>query len=189
MARAATTRSPPPTPGKSVVFRRRRPAAAGFDTWLLVENPGNAPANVRVSFMTDTGTVVNQPMFVLPHARSSLYTDPLVPNAAYGIRVESDQPIVAERAVYFDSGRRRLRLRGVAAPDTEWFLPEGSTTGSFEEQLAVLNPRAQPVNVQVEYRPEAGDPPLPQRFSVGPDDAPDPRRESAGAGRQRVACA
>jgi hypothetical protein len=55
----------------------------------------------------------------------------------------------------------------VAAPATEWFLPEGDTSGSFEEQLAVLNPQNQPVNVQVEFRPQEGDPPPPQRFSVG----------------------
>jgi hypothetical protein len=103
---------------------------------------------------------------VLPHARNSLYTDPLVPNAAYGIRVDSDQPIVAERAVYFDSGRAGFDSAAVAAPAMEWFLPEGSTTGSFEEQLNVLNPQNQAVNVQVEYRPENGDPPPPQRFSV-----------------------
>ena len=139
----------------------------GFDTWLLVENPGAAPANVKVSFITDTGNVVTQPLFVLPHARNSLFTDPLVPNAAYGIRVDSDQPIVAERAVYFENGRAGFDSAAVAAPATEWFLPEGSTTGSFEEQLNVLNPQNQAVNVQVEYRPQDGDPPQPQRFSVG----------------------
>jgi subtilisin family serine protease len=139
----------------------------GFDTWVLLMNPGSAPANVKVSFITDTGRVVTQPMFVLPHARTSLYTDPLIPNATYGIRVDSDQPIVAERAVYFDAGRAGFDSAAVASPSTEWFLPEGSTTGSFEEQLNVLNPQAQPVNVQVEFRPEvAGDPPPPQRFSV-----------------------
>jgi subtilisin family serine protease len=140
----------------------------GFDTWVLLMNPGSAPANVKVSFITDTGRVVTQPMFVLPHARTSLYTDPLIPNTTYGIRVDSDQPIVAERAVYFDNGRAGFDSAAVASPSTEWFLPEGSTTGSFEEQLNVLNPQAQPVNVQVEFRPEtAGDPPPPQRFSVG----------------------
>jgi subtilisin family serine protease len=140
----------------------------GFDTWLLLMNPGSAPANVKVSFITDTGRVVVQPLFVLPHARTSLYTDPLIPNANYGLRVDSDQPIVAERAVYFDNGHAGFDSAAVASPSTEWFLPEGSTTGSFEEQLNVLNPQAQPVNVQVEFRPEpAGDPPPPQRFSVG----------------------
>jgi hypothetical protein len=118
--------------------------------------------------MTDTGNVVNQPMFVLPHARASLFTDPLVPNAVYGMRIESDQPIVAERAVYFDAGRAGYDAAAVAAPATEWFLPEGSTTGSFEQQLALLNPQPQPVNVQVEYRPVDGDAPPPQRFSMAP---------------------
>jgi hypothetical protein len=142
----------------------------GFDTWLLVENPGSAPANVKISFITDTGNVISQPLFVLPHARNSLYTDPLMPNSTYGMRVDSDQPIVAERAVYFRNGRAGFDSAGVSAPNTEWFLPEGSTTGSFEEQLNVLNPQSQPANVQVEYRPEAGgaDPPPPQRFSLGP---------------------
>ncbi|TME88417.1 MAG: hypothetical protein E6I52_29865 [Chloroflexi bacterium] len=139
----------------------------GFDTWLLVENPGTAPATVKVSFITDSGTVLTQPLFVLPHSRDSLYTDPLIPNAAYGLRVDSDQPIVAERAVYFDNGRAGYDSAAVAAPATEWFLPEGGTGGSFEEQLAVLNPQNQAVNVQVEYRPEEGDAPPPQRFGMG----------------------
>jgi hypothetical protein len=139
----------------------------GFDTWLLIENPGTAPATIKVSFITENGTVVNQPLFVLPHARTSLYTDPLVPNMAYGMRVDSDQPIVAERAVYFDGGRAGYDSTAVPAPATEWFLPEGSTTGSFEEQLAVLNPQNQPVNVQVEFRPQDGEVPAPLRFSVG----------------------
>jgi subtilisin family serine protease len=142
-------------------------SSAGFDTWLLVENPGSLPASVNVSFMTDTGRVITQPLFVLPHSRTSLYTDPVVPNAAYGMRIDSDQPIVAERAVYFDNGRTGYDAAAVAAPATEWFLPEGDTSGSFEEQLAVLNPQNQPVNVQVEFRPQDGDAPAPQRFSVG----------------------
>jgi len=141
-------------------------SSGGFDTWLLVENPGSLPATVSVSFMTDDGRVIGQPLFVLPHSRTSLYTDPLVPNAAYGMRLDSDQPIVAERAVYFDSGRSGYDAAAVPAVATEWFLPEGATSGSFEEQLAVLNPQNQAVNVQVEFKPQDGDAPAPQRFSV-----------------------
>jgi hypothetical protein len=155
-----------PTPGQTW-YLAAGASRAGFDTWLLVENPGNTPANVKVSFITDSGVVVNQPLFVLPHARNSLYTDPLIPNASYGIRVDSDQPIVVERAVYFDSGHAGYDSAAVAAPATEWFLPEGSTQGSFEEQLNVLNPQNQSVNVQIDYRPQDGDAPPPQRFSVG----------------------
>ncbi|MBV8716253.1 MAG: peptidase S8 [Chloroflexi bacterium] len=156
-----------PTPGQTW-YLAAGASVGGFDTWLLVENPGAAPANIKISFITASGRVVSQPLFVLPHARTSLYTDPLLPNATYGIRVDSDQPIVAERAVYFDNGRAGFDSAAVSAPATEWFLPEGSTTGSFEEQLNVLNPQNQPVNVQVEFRPEgSADPPPPERLSVG----------------------
>ena len=113
--------------------------------------------------------MVTQPLFVLPHARLSLYTDPLVPNAVYGMRIDSDQPIVAERAVYFADGKAGYDAAAVPSPASEWFLPEGSTTGSFEEQLAILNPQPQAAVVQVDFRPQSGDPPPPQRFSVGPN--------------------
>jgi subtilisin family serine protease len=155
------------TPGKTW-YLAAGASRDGFDTWLLVENPTNNPATVTVAFMTDQGTVLNQPLFVLPHSRSSLLTDQVVPNMAYGMRVTSDQDIVAERAVYFDNGRTGYDSAAVAAPANEWFLPEGGTTGSFEEQLAVLNPQNQPVNVQIDFRPQDGDPPPPQRFSIGP---------------------
>jgi hypothetical protein len=142
---------------------------AGFDTWLLLENPNNAPASVKVTFLTDTGAVAAQPLFVQPHARLSLYTDPLMPNAVYGMRIDADQPIVAERAVYFSDGKAGYDAAAVASPATEWFLPEGATTGSFEEQLAVLNPQSQPAVVQVDLRPQGGDALPPQRFSVAPN--------------------
>jgi subtilisin family serine protease len=139
----------------------------GFDTWLLVENPGNNPATVNVAFMTDQGTVVNQPLFVLPHSRMSLLTDQVVPDSTYGFRATSDEPIVVERAVYLDSGRTGFDSAAVPAPASEWFLPEGNTSGSFEEQLAVLNPQGQPANVQIDYRPQSGEAPPPSRFSIG----------------------
>jgi subtilisin family serine protease len=155
------------TPGKTW-FVAAGTSRGDFDTWLLLENPGNNPANVRVSFMTDAGNVVVQPLLVAPHSRKSLFTDPIVPNAAYGMRIESDEAIVAERAVYFDGGKAGFDASAVPNAATEWYLPDGSTMGSHEEQLAVLNPQGQAVNVQIDFRPQDGDPPPPQRLSVGP---------------------
>src|SRR5258708_6191220 len=143
------------TPGKTW-YLAAGASRGGFDTWLLVENPGTAPATVKVSFMTDTGSVVTQPLFVLPHSRTSLFTDPLVPNAAYGIRVDSDQPIVAERAVYFDNGRAGYDSTAVASPATDWFLPEGDTTDSVQEPPAGATPHTQPVNLQGYFPPQHG---------------------------------
>src|SRR5919201_3095686 len=153
------------TPGKTWYLAAGN-SRGGYDTWLLVENPGDQPASGRLTFLTDTGSVVIQPLFVQPHARLSLYTNPLVPNAVYGMRVDADQPIVVERSVYFSDGKAGYDAAAVASPASEWFLPEGATTGSFEEQLAVLNPQPQPAVVQVDFRPQEGDAPPPLRFSV-----------------------
>ena len=225
--------------------------------------------------MREDGSVVDHTELVPAMGRRSVYVNALFTTSGFATQVTADQPIVVERAMYFDNGQgghdtlatvgagqdvvprrgrqpRRLRYvaadreprhgagdgqglvhdrhrrRGhpaavraaalahqsvhrpagartrrtgcasiptsrsspnapctstaaarattptaVAAPATEWFLPEGDTSGSFEEQLAVLNPQNQPVNVQVEFRPQDGDPPPPQRFSVGADLAHD----------------
>jgi len=139
----------------------------GFDTWLLVHNPDSAPASATVSFMTETGAVVTQPMFVPPHGRASLYTDPLLPDSGYGMRVDSDRPIVVERSIYFANGQAGFDATAVPAPATEWFLPAGETTGSFEEQLVVLNPQSHPANVQVELRRQDGADAPPLRFTLG----------------------
>src|SRR5262249_47958030 len=107
----------------------------GFDTWLLVLNPDpSTPATVKLTFYTESGNVVTQPLQVGPHARASLDTNPIVPNADYGMRVDADRPVVVERSEYFNGGHSGFADSAVPAPANEWFLPAGDTTGSFEEQ-------------------------------------------------------
>jgi type VII secretion-associated serine protease mycosin len=139
----------------------------GFDTWLLVLNPdASAGANVKLTFMTDGGAAVTQPLFVPPHSRAGVYADPLVPDGDYGVRVESDRPVVAERSIYFAAGRSGFADSAVPAASAEWFLPAGETTGAFEEQLVVLNPQPQAANVQVEFRRQDGRDVAPLLFGV-----------------------
>jgi type VII secretion-associated serine protease mycosin len=141
----------------------------GFDTWLLVLNPDpGAPATAKLSFYTDSGNVVTQPLQVAPHSRASLDTNPIVPNADFGIRVDADRPVVVERSEYFNGGRSGFADSAAPAPANEWFLPAGDTSGSFEEQLVVLNPQSQPANVQVDLRRQDGNDTTPLRFSINP---------------------
>jgi hypothetical protein len=120
-------------------------------------------------FMTDTGLVVTQPMLVPPRGRATLFANVVVPNTNFGIRVESDQPVVAERAVYFQNGSAGFQTVAVAAPAVDWYLPEGSTTDSFVEQLAILNPNPQPAVVQFDFRRQGGGDVQPLRLTVGPN--------------------
>lgn len=143
----------------------------GFDTWLLVENPTSTPANTRVTLMSDAGTVVTQPLLVPAHGRASLYTNQVLPNSTFGMRVDSDQPVAAERSIYTNGGSTGASAPAVVAPSSEWFLPGGSTMGSFEEQLTVLNPQAQPAHVEVDFTRQDGRTAASQTLLVGPTTA------------------
>ncbi len=138
----------------------------GFDTWLLVQNPGSAPASTVVTFFTETGKAISVPLTVGAQSRATLYANQAVPNAAFGIRVQADRPVVAERAMYFAGDRAGIDATGVASPDMEWFLPEGTTSGAFVEQLALLNTEGSTATVTVDFVRQDGQRPEPLRLSL-----------------------
>ncbi len=140
----------------------------GFDTWLLVQNPNPQPAKLTVTFYPEGGQPVVQGYTVGPRSRFSLYADPVLPNASFGAKVESDQPIVAERAVYFGQGRGGTDSSGVASPAKEWFLPEGSTAKPYHETLALLNPNARPAEVSLVFTRADGAPDESRHLTLPP---------------------
>ena len=52
-----------------------------FDTWILLQNPGQQPASISVTFMTEQGIAKVLPMTVWPTSRLSLYANAVMPNA------------------------------------------------------------------------------------------------------------
>jgi hypothetical protein len=82
-----------------------------FETYILIANPGDAVASVRVSLLrTDGRDVVSQQVTVPGNARTTLHASQfgLGPGEQFGILVESTNgvPIVAERAMYWNGGGR-----------------------------------------------------------------------------------
>lgn len=128
----------------------------GFDTYLCVQNPGNRVANVSVTLPSATQTAPRTAVTVQPMSR---YTLPLsaVPGASgadFGIVVESDVPVVAERPMYVDApplvgGDTAM---GVTEPLTEWSFAEGTTRQGFETYLTLLNPNDQPTIAHLRYQ-------------------------------------
>jgi len=77
----------------------------GYQSFVLLANPGTAPATVTLTFLRTTGTPVAKTVTVQAGARLTVTTGPgsMVPelaNESFGVTVVSDQPIVAERAMY-----------------------------------------------------------------------------------------
>jgi hypothetical protein len=75
-----------------------------FDTWVLVQNPGVLPAQITLSFQLTEGTAPDYTFTLAGGTRESVHLDELpgLEDAQVSTRVTSDQPVVAERAVYFN---------------------------------------------------------------------------------------
>ncbi len=128
--------------------------AQAFDTWLLVGNPGDEAAKVVFNLYVpggDGGQAVE--VEVAPHSRYTLHVDEYLPDAEVAALVESDRPVVAERAMYFDyQGKQGGSCSaGTPGPGSKWYLAEGYTAESFDTWVLVGNPADESARVKFSF--------------------------------------
>jgi hypothetical protein len=112
----------------------------GWETFVLVANPGASAANVTVTYQVQGGAAVVKNIGVAAGARHTFLGQADVPNQAFSVTVTSDQAIVAEMAMY-DPGRAIAhRVIGVTNTSSVWFLGEGFTGFGWETFVSVGNP-------------------------------------------------
>jgi hypothetical protein len=105
--------------------------AADFDTYILLQNPGPASAQASISFMLTGGGEIKRVITIEPYARCTLHVDavPGLEQAEFSTLVESQTPLVAERAMYFVYNTRDggSSSQGTTEPALEWYFAEGYT--------------------------------------------------------------
>ncbi|HEY5494638.1 MAG TPA: DUF5719 family protein [Candidatus Anoxymicrobiaceae bacterium] len=121
----------------------------GFETWLLIQNPGTATAHCMVTYMTeDTGPrVVEHDVPPLSRASFSMASDVGARDAS--IEVTSDVDVVPERSMFRNNRREGHDSIGATAPATDYYLAEGTTGWGFTTYLLVQNPNSQPADVTI----------------------------------------
>ena len=144
---------------------------AFFDTYLLLANPSALPASVQVEYLRDSDGAVNRTYTVPANSRFSIYVDgePGMDATAFGTRVTSSVPIVAERAMYWAGGFFDYYEGHVSAGATQtgsrWVLAEGEQGGPYAAQtfiyaaqtfILIANTASTPVSVRVRTLPETG---------------------------------
>jgi Family of unknown function (DUF5719)/Divergent InlB B-repeat domain len=129
--------------------------AWGFTTFVLVQNPNAGSANVTLTCMTTSGPRTLQPFKMAPGSRQTVLMNDLIPNTDFSIKVTSDQPVIAERAMYWGSatplGEACHDSIGLDAPHGDFFLPDGQTSNGWETYTLVQNPNSSDVKVMVSY--------------------------------------
>ncbi len=146
----------------------------GFETWVLIQNPQRTYNNVTVTFMEKDGSSTVKQYLLTPQSRFSILVDGYLPASEVSTKVRSQDPVIVERAMYWNDRSDGHDSIGTPTPDSEWYLAEGYTGGGFETYVLVQNPADDTRNVTMTFMEPGGRnttrtyrvPPR-SRFSVG----------------------
>jgi len=155
-----------PNLGKTFYFAEGY-TGASFQEYLTLANPGNTTATVTVTFAPQgsTGPVTTTLTFSVPpqgRVTRNIRRETLgIANKSLGLIVGSDQPLMAERVLYFGDGDGSAKYgatakAGLQTVGNQVIFAYGSAGGTGRAQQAgdqsfvtVLNPGASPVSATV----------------------------------------
>jgi Putative binding domain, N-terminal/Viral BACON domain len=145
-------------------------ANAFFHTRFALLQPGTGTAHVLMRFLTSNGTTVPHVLRIDGQRRATLdaSTVAALSNASFSTIIESDQLVVADRTMSWDS--RGIGSHGesaIAAPSLTWYLAEGATHGGFDLFYLLQNPNETAAEVRIRYLRPAS-PPLEKLYTVEP---------------------
>ena len=69
---------------------------------MLIQNPGEEVAEVKVTFMTPNAGNAVREYSVKPHSRFTVHVDDIIPADSVSTEVVSSRPVVVERAQYLN---------------------------------------------------------------------------------------
>jgi hypothetical protein len=147
-----------------------------FDTYVLLSNPGNSPANAELKFLLDSGGTVTRTKAIPANGRVTVAVeseDAQLASAAMATQVTSDHPIVVERAMYwaeYPNWYEAHNTFGVTGTAKRWVLGEGRVGGprAYDTYVLLANPGSSAAMVTVTYLRENGVSPLVTSHTVGP---------------------
>jgi Family of unknown function (DUF5719)/Domain of unknown function (DUF362) len=135
--------------------------AWGFETYLLLLNPGTGDATVSCEFMNadGSGQSAEKQVVVPAGSRRTVKVNDVIPDQDVAAKIHSGMPIVAERSMLWPvtGARAGHDTQGMTEPATEVFMPEGCTAYGFETWLLVQNPGPRESTVSVYAMTEGGE--------------------------------
>jgi hypothetical protein len=165
-------------------FHAEGATGAFFDTFILLGNPQDDPANVTLDFLLESGETVTLQRVVPGKGRVTVeieaQDDARLRAGAVSTVVTSDRPIVSERSTYWSADASPWgeghNSFGVTQTATSWGLAEGRVGGThqFATYILLANPSTtMAADVSVTYLRESGVPvvrtyqvPAASRFTI-----------------------
>ena len=128
----------------------------GFETWVLVQNPNDTTTQVHLNFMTDTGQVAGPTLGLQANSRESVNVGDHVQTYNVSTEVTANQPVIAERSMYYNNRTCAHDSIGASKPADTWYLAEGCTDGGFETWVLVQNPNDTTTQVHLNFMTDTG---------------------------------
>jgi len=132
-----------------------------FDTYILVQNPNGSTATVTTTYLIQGGSPIVRVHTVDANKRYTIHADDVGQvgeGKGFSTKLEADQPIVAERAMYWNSFGGGHDSSAVTGPSNNWSLAEGYTGGTFDTYILIQNPNASTATVTTTYQIQGGSP-------------------------------
>jgi len=131
--------------------------AGGFETWVLLQNPGDNGAIVKLNYMNSSGPHAGPTINMAAHSRTTINVADTLPNDwQVSTQVTADVPVIAERAMYWGNRKAGHDAVGVTTPGTSWYMAEGCTANGFETWVLLQNPGNNPAKATLTYMNESG---------------------------------
>jgi hypothetical protein len=146
-----------------------------FSLFYLLQNPNDTPAAVTINYLRLAPDAPVVKTYTVPaNSRVTIPVDdegPELAAADLAARIDSNVPIIAERAMYatmpgqpaFAAGHGGA---GVTATALKWFLAEGATGSFFDLYVLVANPNPADSQLKVTYLFPSGEP-LVKTYTAG----------------------
>ncbi|MBU4302164.1 MAG: hypothetical protein KKE56_05305, partial [Actinobacteria bacterium] len=131
----------------------------GFECWLLIQNPNDKDASVTITYMIEGEAPVEKTKTVTASSRASFNRADDIGAKDASIKVESNVPVIPERAMYRNNRREGHDSIGTTTPAKDYYLAEGTTAWGFTTYVLVQNPNPTPTDVTVTYMTPAGEKP------------------------------
>ncbi|MFH1149937.1 MAG: DUF5719 family protein [Actinomycetota bacterium] len=131
-------------------------SAWGFECWLLIQNPTASEATCQVTYMIEGEAPQVFSKTVPANSRRTYSMADDIGAKDASIRVQSNTPVIPERAMYRNERREGHDSIGTPGAATDYYLAEGSTAWGFTEYVLVQNPNSTATDVDVTYMTDTG---------------------------------
>jgi hypothetical protein len=140
----------------------------GFECWLCIQNPNSSEAKCDVTYMIEGEGTKTVPHTIPANSRKTFNMAADIGGKDASIKVESNVPVIPERAMYRNGRREGHESIGTTGPGLDYYLAEGTTAWGFTTYVLVQNPNKSEADVTITYMTPSG-PKQQPRFTMPAD--------------------